>query len=286
MFLFADLFAECSLTYKNYSAPMRCIQTISPGQPISAVAVYDKYLFLAFDSSGNIRVYHSDTLAQQSTISITREEYPRVNPVDMVATVHGLYVCDYKNTVIHRVRMLDLSISAWPVLNVAAVVSMSVTRKNNVMVTSSNKLLEYTPTGAFVRQIALPVNTLSHSVDAGNGNFVVCYGRTWLEAHRVCIVDGAGNQKQEYGKGLGGGSTTGTIDKPSHLAIDENGFIFVADRENKRIVLLNPRLDFVSELSSENDDHLDPYRMCLDDRQDRLHVVCRNKKRLLIFSAC
>jgi len=96
--------------------------------------------------------------------------------------------------------------------------------------------------GRLLRKISLPsdIDTLSHSVQLTNRQFVVC--------HDLCQVslfsDGG---KVTYGGGED--SDVRQLNTPSHLAVDKKSqFVFVADKKNHRVVLVSPRLEFVRDV--------------------------------------
>ena len=60
---------------------------------------------------------------------------------------------------------------------------------------------------------------------------------------------------------------------PAHLAVDRNGFVFVADVNNYRVLLLSPALTFVREVLSLEQLKWWPVRLWLDSDRRRLYVV-------------
>jgi len=78
---------------------------------------------------------------------------------------------------------------------------------------------------------------------------------------------------------------------PVHLAVDRNGFVFVADMVNCRVLLLSPSLDYVSEVALRQRLKLDPLRLFLDVDRRRLYVAVNKRKdgrytagRVVVFS--
>ena len=77
---------------------------------------------------------------------------------------------------------------------------------------------------------------------------------------------------KSYGGGEGSG--IGHMNYPSYLAIDRNGFIFVADHNNKRIIQLNGSLEFIREFIPESACKR-PFRMHLREDKRRLYIAGR-----------
>ena len=77
----------------------------------------------------------------------------------------------------------------------------------------------------------------------------------------------AGKVLKSYGREPGSGD--GQLDTPVKLAV-MNGFIFVADRDNKRVLMLSSELSFIREILS----HLsyEPFRMYFDEHTGRTVV--------------
>jgi len=63
------------------------------------------------------------------------------------------------------------------------------------------------------------------------------------------------------------------MNRPIHLAVDENGFVFVVDTNNCRVLLLSPELTYVSYVVSRDQLKWHPLRMFLDVNKHRLYVA-------------
>ena len=124
---------------------------------------------------------------------------------------------------------------------------LSVTETGNLLVTAvrCRKLLEFNPRGKCVRTILLDAELHApiHSIQMASGNFVICCIGVADNRHRVCVVNREGKVELSYGSTMGAGE--GHLGHPTHIAVDKDGFVFVADRDNARIVLLSPWLQFV-----------------------------------------
>ena len=253
------------------------IRSISCPNAVSAAAAYGSYIFVAFQSSSIIQIYNSDTFTETATLSLAGDKFTKVNPIDMVATTHGLYVCDYKNVVVHKAKYPGGAVTNWAVQNVSSISALSVTRQGcNILVTSPDKLNEYDPSGKFVRQISFKVYSIDHAVQTNDDHFVVSLVNSWMGNHRICNLTSAGKQWASY-KGEG-------FEEASHVAVDRNGYCYVTDYRQRLVFLLNPMLELVCKFKPDKDGLNPPVKVFLDERKNRLFVVCRDKKRLSIFS--
>ena len=146
------------------------------------------------------------------------------------------------------------------------------------------KILEFTASGGFVRQIAVDKNlfSLQHAVvprgDAA-GQVILCHESNVF--HRVCLVCHKGKLVKSYGGSAGSGA--GQMKFPCRLAVDENGSVLVADRENNRLVMLNSNLEFVKEFSHQSTGLIHPFRVALQDNPDRVYVAEYRRERVLII---
>jgi len=131
-----------------------------------------------------------------------------------------------------------------------------------------DKLVELSAdSGQCVREIALQsgIDWPWHAVQLTTGQYVVCHS---YDLHRVCIVDDDGRVTRSYGGQHGAG--VGQLDWPRHLAVDEDSqFVFVADRNNDRVVVLSPTLEFVRYISEGLSK---PQRLYLHQATRRLYV--------------
>ena len=141
-------------------------------------------------------------------------------------------------------------------------------------VDEARKLKEFTTHGEQLREITLQPDIVNpwHAIQLSNSQFVVCHGDATDPVHRVCIVDTDGRVIQSYG-GPKGSATVGQLNVPCHLAVDKNGFIFVADLNNRRVLLLSPTLSYVREIVSSDQLKWKPRRLCLDSDRRRLYVA-------------
>ena len=74
------------------------------------------------------------------------------------------------------------------------------------------------------------------------------------------------------------GSDTGQCNWPRHLAVDDNGFVFVADRQNRRVIVLSPTLEYVRQVVSRDQLTGEPSRLHVDTQRRLLHVAVNEWK--------
>jgi len=195
-------------------------------------------------------------------------------PYGIVACPHYqcLYVSNHCDSCVHRVALINDAVTNWPVYDSCRGLSVTDTHSVLVMCDEARKIKEFSTDGKLLRQIQLPEDVVSprHAIQLSSGEFIVCHGRTDDPLHRVCLIDSNGHVVMSYGGPKGSG--TQQVDVPVHLAVDRNGFVFVADLNNDRVLLLSPALTFVRVVLSREHLKWSPQRLWLDSDRYRLYV--------------
>jgi len=172
---------------------------------------------------------------------------------DIVSSEHNacLYLSNVNKSYIHVVtpKVTSNKITKWTLSEIPC--GLSVMRSGRLLVTcvgtvGNRKLIEFNSRGKSVRSIILDsaISQPYHSIQLASGNYAICCAGAGESIHQVCIVNSEGKIERRYGSASGGGD--GQLNSPTHIAVDEDEFVFVADRDNARIVLLSPSLQFVS----------------------------------------
>ena len=159
---------------------------------------------------------------------------------------------------------------------------LSRAKNGNIIVTSwdPDKIYEYTSDGTFVRDIVTDrfdknLIGLQHAIHLDGDKFLVCHAQD--DHHRVCMIDTTGFVIRCHGRDPGSGM--GQLNMPSYLAIDRDGFIFIADRENNRIVRLNPSLEYVSETAGVDR----PRRILIDEERGKLYAMEFSNSTIVVY---
>jgi hypothetical protein len=154
---------------------------------------------------------------------------------------------------------------------------LSVNSEHNLIVACygrrPNKLIEYTTRGELVGEILLQddIKYLHHAIQLNSCQYLVCHGDGDYSLHRVCVVDANGRVLLSYGNKQGAESEQ--LNRPCQLAVDRNGFIFVADCKNNRIAVLDSKLKWSRDLQSIGGSVVKkPYSLYLDEKRNLLFV--------------
>jgi len=196
---------------------------------------------------------------------------------DMTSCEHYcyIYLSDWRVNVVHRLDAQGAA-TQWPVHDRPC--CLSVNAVHNLLVTChvARKIKEFTTDGHIVRTMCLPGDVLNpcHTVQTRSGQFIVCHGSRLHgdPVHRVCMISADGRHIV-HSHGGQPGSHTDQYDVPIHLAVDNDEFVFVADRFNRRVTLLSPTLHYVRQVVSSDQPKWWPHRVYLDTSKRFLYVA-------------
>ena len=256
------------------------------------MTILDTELFVLNAKSSEVEVY--DSIKFNFSRRWSLRELIQPQDIGSCSRNQCLYIIDSKDKSqskeILRVDPHGKLIKNWSTGDVYGK-SLSVTDESNVILAiyKRNKLSEYSPDGQLVREINLSsdagIRSPWHAMEMANGHFVVSHGYHGDFLNRVCVLDADGNLIKSFGGQRG--STIGQLNLPVHLSVDGNGFVVVADRENSRVLLLDPDLKFKREILSKSKHGLRrPQRILLDESNGRLFVADNDLTydgRILIF---
>jgi len=262
----------------------RVIRSISTGDVgvVGVTSVDDELFVLLNRDSDQVAVYSINDYRLLRRLSLYGVRPHCNNDLTSCVRHRCLYASDYDNKCVHRYdlassdrsalrRLISKTTRKWSVPGRPC--GLSVTPSSNLLVTCSEpkKLVELSAdSGQCVREIALQSDIYwpLHAVQLTTGQYVVCHG-----LHRVFIVDDDGRVTRSYSGQHGSG--VGQLNVPCHLAVDEDSqFVFVADRDNDRVVVLSPTLEFVRYISEGLSR---PCRLYLHQETRRLYVAQWNR---------
>jgi len=248
------------------------VHTLPEGEPVRGVtSLADEVYVLRDKERDQVEVYDVINYRLQRRLTV-----PDICEfVDMTSCEHYrcVYIADCIVYLIHRVDVQGV-VAQWAVDGRSW--SISVNAAHNVLVTCSDdgyKIKEFTSHGEFLRVLSLPgdLNNPHHTIQTRNGEFIVCHGYGG-NSHRVCKISADGHDIIKS-HGAKRGSCIALYNVPGHLAVDNNEFVFVVDRENQRVTLLSPPLVYLRQVVSPDDLKWKPWRLSLDIHRRRLYVT-------------
>jgi len=148
---------------------------------------------------------------------------------------------------------------------------LSVT-STRLLVTSwyTRQLRQFDADGDELRRVQLSYHMLlEHAVESPTGTFIASLNNTQLEQWQVVEVNTGGEVLRQFS-----GSRLASLGVTPHVAVDSHGNIFVGDRDNRHILLLNNHLSLRRVII---DEHLlnyeEPWRLCYREDKGQLLVA-------------
>jgi len=233
------------------------IRELPAERPLVAITSYDNRLYVLYARSVNqVEEYDLDDGEDADDDddrdfyllrSLTVPGLHELDAYDIVACGHNrcAYISDDLNECVRRLALTDGTVTQWPLNDVPA--CLSLTARFTVLVTfiEVRKIKEFTTNGELLHELTLPEEmvTPTHSIQLSSGEYLVCHGDIRDPLHRVCLIDAEGRPIRSFGGPPGSGNQQ--LNTPVHMAVDRNGFVFVADLRNHRVMLLSPVLTYV-----------------------------------------
>jgi len=194
---------------------------------------------------------------------------------DMTSCTHYrcVYISHHIGNCIHRLDAQGI-FTRWAVNDEPQ--GLSVNAAHNVIVTCRvvRKIKEFSSDGNLLHELILPDDVIHplHAIQTHSGQFIVCHGDLGDPVHRVCMMSSDGG-RIVHSHGGQSGSHAGQYDVPVRLAVDGNESVFVADRNNRRVTLLSPTLEYVGQAVSRDQLKWQPRRLCFDPGRRLLYVA-------------
>jgi len=249
------------------------IQTLPVGNPVLGVTSLDNRLYMLrhYVNWTHIEVYDVDSFLLLRYLTVSSLGAAG----DIVACAHNAcaYVSDWSNNSVGRVTLSDATVAYWPVGDKPTCLSLTATHGVLVTCWEVSKVKEFSTDGQLLRELTLPQEIVLplHAVQLSSGGFAVCHGLNADHLHGVCLIGSDGGIVKMYGGPAG--SDTRDMNVPAHMAVDENGFLFVVDHNNRRVLLLSPMLNYVRDVVPRQEFGWVPVRVHVDSARRRLYVA-------------
>jgi len=200
------------------------------------------------------------------------------SPWDIVACerTSQLYVAD-DDRCIWRVSSDGKNIKHWLPKSLSDTFkpqSLSVT-STRLLVTSphARQLIQFDADGDELRRVQLPDDMIPfHAVESPTGTFISSQITTQLDQYQVTEVNTGGEVLRQFS-----GSQLPSLGLTQHVAVDSHGNVFVADRNSRRILLLDAQLRLrrvvVDDLQLN---YKRPWRLCYMEQSGQLLVALYN----------
>jgi len=267
---------------------LKLVATFDAGATVTGVAQLHNWIFIVTFKSNVILVYDAQSFQLLEDIIVFDTENP-MQAFDIAAskTFGCLYIFDYNNRCIWRL-IYESHVSKQNIIKYLSMGEQSCTWK--LSVTSQGQILIlrrgppkldiYQPGDSekitFTKSIPLPplLKGPQHAVESPFGTYLISHGLKKHGTHRVCEIGKDGQILRSYGGQRG--SRDFELDWPSHVAVDALGRVFVADRDNDRLLILDSKLNIRRVIQAKDADGTvrHPFRLC--------YVTGETEQRLLV----
>jgi len=248
------------------------VHTLPEGEQVAGVTLLAGEIYLVrWKERDQVEVYDVITYRLQRCLTVPDACYF----TDMTSCEHNrcMYIGNLIADCVHRLDVQG-AVTRWAVND--SPWGLSVNAAHNVLVTcfTVRKIKEFSSHGDLLRELTLPDDVIKpcQAIQTRSGQFIVCHGVHDDPVNRVCVISADGRHIV-HSHGGQPGSDTDQYDEPVHLAVDDNEFVFVADRYNRRVTLLSPTLEYVRQVVSRDQLKGGPWCLYLDTRQRLLYVA-------------
>jgi len=235
---------------------------------IGVTSLAGEIYVLRWKGFGEIEVF--DVTTYQRIRLLTVPDAQRLTDMTSCERNVCVYISDHAAECVHKLDKRG-SATRWKVSDQPW--SLSVNGEHNLLVTCPQvrKVKEFSSLGDILREVQLPSDVInpSHALQLTTRQFIVCHGRDDATVRRVCMISEDGRETIHSHAGQPGVQQP----VPRRLAIDHNGFVFVADIGNRQVTLLSPTLEFVRDVVSSDKLKGQPRRLSLDIHRQQLYVA-------------
>ena len=244
--------------------------SVSSGtQHVLATALLNVHLFVTRFGVSVVSVYNKTSfqlLNQISSPTFGTELYGLAT-----SPIHNyLFIAGDTNSQLHRVTLSlnstnNTGMLSWPVSSPRG---LSMTTGGNILVVLyEGTISEYTPDGSLVRRISCNANW--HAVEVSHDVWAFTMSNPSMNAICTTFVNGTVIKCSESVAGR----VVTQMNDPRALAVDASGYVYVTDRENDRLLMLDPSLTEARQLQLPvNTALMKPLALSIDNSRGQLFV--------------
>ena len=245
------------------------------------VTLLHDVVYMVCDVSSAIRRFNATTHQRLTDIDVKGLK----DPSDIIACerTSQLYVADVQKFV-WRVSSAGSDIKHWLPKSpddTFEPFALSVT-STRLLVTSylTRQLRQFDADGDELRRVQLPDHMKPrHAVESPTGTFIVSLINKQVKQCQVVEVNTGGEVLRQFS-----GSHLIPLGVTPHVAVDSHGNIFVADSDNRHILLLNSQLSLRRIIVDEHQlNYEGPWRLCYREDEGQLLVASWDSQAVAVF---
>jgi len=208
----------------------------STGYSVAGIAILNDQLHVGLHGRKAIAIYCPTTFQHQRNCTFTDTQYGQsLRSVAVCNTNNCLYASDQQSNWVFKINGQNYSSSCWSSGSTPQGLSMTSSHNVLIAVTGSNSLREYSTAGQRIREINLQpagITTPVHAVQLSDELYAVTHHGP---KHQFSIVNSAGQIVRSYS------GDAGDLNEPRGIVDDKKGRVLVADQNNNRVLVINPK---------------------------------------------
>jgi len=232
----------------------RTVTHVIPGdRPVTGVTSLGDDVFVVRLDKSKVEVYDAMTFTLQRHLSVPglgNLLFSGRGSLGLAACASNkcLYASDWDHAHVHRVELIGSNaVTKWSVGREPTGLTVNSDKNVVVIIQGERKLQEFTTHGTLLQTIQLQsdIEYLRGVIELTSGQFVISY--IGMHDHCVCLLDVKGAVVGSYGGAPG--SDLKKVNWPEGVAVDKDGNLLVADRDNNRLLVLDDSLTSAHEMS-------------------------------------
>jgi len=249
---------------------------------VRGVTQIHNVVYIVCNASSTILRFNATTHQRLTNIVVKDMRVPS----DIVACeqTSQLYVADAGEDCVWRVSLDGEDIKRWlskSLIDRFKPFKLSVTSTHlQVSLYRIHQLMQFDSDGNELRRVQLPDNMdPEHAVESPTGTFIVSLYNAQLKQGQVVEVNTGGEALRQFS-----GSRLPSLGLPKHIAVDSHGNIFVADEDNRRILLFDAHLSLRRVIIDEHQlNYKRPGSLCYREQSGQLLVGLDESQCLMCF---
>jgi len=210
----------------------------STRQSVTGIAILNDHLHVSHWGNQQIAIYCPKTLTYQHRRYVNTSAVGYGSQLRHLAACHSnncFYASDQKSQWVFKVDGQNYASSYWRFGNNPQGLSVTSSHKLLVALTADNLLRKYSTTGQLICEIDLQpagITAPVHAVQLSDELYAVTHHGP---RYQFSIVNSAGKLVRSYS------GNAGALNEPRDIVVDKKGRVLVADQNNNRVLVIDPK---------------------------------------------
>jgi len=237
------------------------------GDSVTGIAILNDQLQVGRWNHQEIAVYCPTTFQHQRSCNFTNTGYAKqLRSVAACNTNNCIYASDQYSHWVFKINGQNYTSSDWSIGSNPQGLSMTSSHNVLIAMTDAHLLREYSTAGQVIREINLQpagITTPVHAVQLSEELYAVTHHGP---KSQFTIVNSAGQIVRSYS------GDAGDLNGPHGIVDDKKGRVLVADQNNNRVLVINPKTLAAYPLPLPDCQLQGPYSLHYDAANKRLYI--------------